>query len=69
MASLMHFRRKMNKSLALSRLPVWHEGLKTGVVAAIERLACLSDLDFSTSIDVGANIAPGEVEAAIGAAA
>lgn len=55
MASLMHFRRKMSKGLALARVPVWRDGLKSGVAAAIEHVDCLSDLDFSTCIDVGAN--------------
>lgn len=55
MASLMHFRRKLNKGLALASVPVWRKGLRSGVAAAIEHRSCLSDLDFSTCIDVGAN--------------
>jgi hypothetical protein len=55
MASLFHFMRKLNKGLALARVPVWRKGLTSGVAAAIEHRDCLSDLDFSTCIDVGAN--------------
>ena len=68
MASLMHLRRKINKSLALARVPVWRDSLKSGVGVVIDHRACLSGLDFSTCLDVGANAAPGEIEAAIGAA-
>lgn len=55
MASLFHFRRKLKKSLALAGVPIWRKGLRSGVAASIEHQACLSDLDFSTCIDVGAN--------------
>ncbi|MCU0947422.1 MAG: FkbM family methyltransferase [Porphyrobacter sp.] len=55
MASFLHFRRKLNKGLALARVPVWRKGLASAVAAAIEHRDCLSDLDFSTCIDVGAN--------------
>lgn len=45
----------MNKSFVLAGVPIWRKGLKSGVAAAIEHQACLSDLDFATCIDVGAN--------------
>lgn len=55
MPSLIQLRRKAGKAIALARYPLWRRGLKAGVAAAIEHRDCLSDLDFSTCIDVGAN--------------